>query len=226
MKKASRGTMLVGTLASPLVMGAVVFLPAGRLDYWQGWVYVGFSLLVLAANFILLRDRPDLMQERLAPGQGTKGWDKAYYAVSTPLFLVSLVLAALDAGRFSWGPGVPVAVYCAAVVVYAVGQAIHLWAKATNRWFATVVRIQHDRGQLVCREGPYRFVRHPGYVGGLLFSLATPLILGSWIALLPQVLAVAALVVRTGLEDRTLRAELPGYQDYARSVRHRLGPLW
>lgn len=226
MKVTSDGSVLVRSLVSPLLLFAMVFLAAGRFSYWQGWVYVGSTLLILAANYLVLRGRPDLIRERLAPGRGTKWWDKLYFAISSPLFFVSLAVAALDAGRFSWGPPLPLWVYLAAVLVYTAGQVIHLWAKGTNRWFATVVRIQQDRGQVVCQEGPYRFVRHPGYVGGLLFMLTTPLLLGSWLAVIPQGIAAACLVARTYMEDRTLHAELPGYAEYAKKVRHRLCPLW
>jgi len=226
MEVASDGSVLIRSLVSPLLLFAAVFLAAGRFSYWQGWVYIGSTLLILAANYLVLRGRPDLIRERLAPGRGTKWWDKLYFAISSPLFFVSLAVAALDAGRFSWGPRLPLWVYLAAVLVYTAGQVIHLWAKGTNRWFATVARIQQDRGQVVCQEGPYRFVRHPGYVGGLLFMLTTPLLLGSWLALIPQGIAAACLVARTYMEDRMLLAELPGYAEYARKVRHRLCPLW
>jgi hypothetical protein len=96
------------TLATPLLLVGVILLAAGRLDYWQGWVYVGSTFLLLAVNFLILRGRPDLLQERLSPGQGTKSWDKVYFALSSPLFFASLVLAALDAGRFGWGPAAPI----------------------------------------------------------------------------------------------------------------------
>jgi protein-S-isoprenylcysteine O-methyltransferase Ste14 len=226
MKLDIKANVLVRSLVAPLLLLAAVLLAAGRLSYWQGWSYAGSTFLLLAANYLALRDRPDLIQERLSPGKGTKSWDKLYFALSTPLFLAVIILAALDAGRYRWGPAVPPWAYLAGWGVYAAGQSLHLWAKAANRWFATVVRIQSDRGQTVCSSGPYRFVRHPGYAGGLLFMLATPLILGSWLALIPQALAAVLLVLRTSREDRTLRAELPGYEDYACRVRRRLCPLW
>ncbi len=218
--------VLLRTLATPLLLLAALLLAAGRLGYWQGWVYGGCTFLLLAVNFLILRGRPDLLQERLSPGKGMKSWDKLYFALSSPLYFAAIVLAALDAGRFAWGPAVPAWVSLLGCGLYLLGQAIHFWAKATNRWFATVVRIQTDRGQRVCTRGPYRFVRHPGYAGGLLFMLATPLLLGSWLALIPQAIAAALLVLRTYLEDRTLQAELPGYAQYARKVRHRLCPIW
>ena len=221
-----KADVLLRTLATPLLLLAVVLLAAGRFSYWQGWAYGGSTFLLLAANYLVLRGRPDLLQERMSPGKGTKSWDKVYFALSSPLYFVAIVLAALDAGRFGWGPAVPLWACLLGFGVYALGQFIHLWAKASNRWFATVVRLQTDRGQRVCTGGPYRFVRHPGYLGGLLFMLATPLLLGSWLALIPQAIGSGLLVLRTHLEDRTLRAELPGYAEYARKVSHRLCPWW
>ncbi len=98
---------------------------------------------------------------------------------------------------------------------------------ASNRFFGRFVRIQHDRGHTVATGGPYHYVRHPGYVGVMVFTLAIPLMLGSWWALIPAALVMILLVVRTALEDRMLLEELPGYQDYARRGRYRLlPPIW
>lgn len=225
MKSTSDSKLILRTIATPLILLAAIMLAAGRLTYWQGWVFGGVNFALLIVNYLLLRERPDLIQERLTPGKGTKWWDKVYFAATTPLFFITIILAALDAGRFHWSPALPLWVYVVSIAAYLAGQAIHLWAKGTNRWFATVARIQKDRGQKVCREGPYRFVRHPGYAGGLLFMLATPLILGSWLALIPQAVAAGFLLARTCLEDRLLLDGLPGYAEYAKQVRHRLLPL-
>jgi protein-S-isoprenylcysteine O-methyltransferase Ste14 len=98
---------------------------------------------------------------------------------------------------------------------------------AVNRFFAVTVRIQTERGHAVADTGPYRYVRHPGYIGMIAFTLASPVALGSWRALVPAAVVAVALVVRTALEDRTLRAELPGYTDYAARVPQKLVPgLW
>ena len=218
--------VVVRAIAFPLFILAIVMVAAGRISYWQGWVYGASNVLSLVANLLILRKQPDLVEERLSPGEGTKWWDKMYFAITTPLYFIALVVAALDIGRYSWEPALPVWAYLLSCTFYVIGQGIHLWAKGTNRWFATVVRIQKDRGQTVCDSGPYRFVRHPGYVGGILFMIATPLLLGSLLAVIPQGIAAAFLVVRTYLEDRTLRKELPGYAEYARRVRYRLLPPW
>jgi protein-S-isoprenylcysteine O-methyltransferase Ste14 len=189
-------------------------------------VFGALNLLMLVLSYLLLRGQQELIRERLSPGKGMKGWDKAYFVLSSPLYLAALVLAALEGGRFHWGPPVPLWAYLLGGAVYAAGQFFHLWAKATNRWFSSVMRIQKDRQQTVCADGPYRLVRHPGYLGGLLFTIATPLLLGSWLALIPHAAVAALLVLRTCLEDRTLKEELPGYAEYARKVRRRLCPIW
>jgi protein-S-isoprenylcysteine O-methyltransferase Ste14 len=199
-------------------IAAIILLCAGRLDYWQGWVYFGVNAVLVTINAVALSKYPAVIEERLRPGAGMQSWDKVYFALSTPMYIAALVVGCLDAGRFGWSRGFPVGLVVAGVVLYVLGQAIFLWAKLANRFFSSVVRIQTDRGQTVCREGPYRFVRHPGYVGGVLFGLTTPLVLGSWWALLPAGI---------GLEDRLLQRELPGYADYAAQVRFRLIPgVW
>jgi protein-S-isoprenylcysteine O-methyltransferase Ste14 len=129
--------------------------------------------------------------------------------------------------RFGWTVPLPLALQLAAMGVAALGYALMTWALAVNAFFSKVVRIQEDRGQRVVTRGPYRLVRHPGYVGTIAFELATPIMLGSLWALIPGVLAASLTVVRTVLEDRTLQQELDGYQEYARHVPHRLLPgVW
>ena len=204
-----------------------LFLPAGRLDYWQGWIYLGLSLAVLLVTGYVLRDNPGLIAERLYPGRGMKAWDKVYFGLSAPLYFGALFLAGLDAGRGHWTGKFPSGLYAVGILLFLLGQFLFLWAKKANSYFSSVVRIQADRGQTVCRAGPYRYVRHPGYLAGILFGLATPLILGSAWALVPQSLAALLLVGRTALEDSTLKKELPGYREYARAVPCRLVPrVW
>ena len=114
-----------------------------------------------------------------------------------------------------------------ALVVAVLCYALIVWAMAANAFFSKVVRIQDDRGHTVATGGPYRIVRHPGYVGGILFELATPIMLGSWWALIPGGFTALFFVVRTALEDKTLHEELPGYAEYAQQTRYRLLPgIW
>jgi protein-S-isoprenylcysteine O-methyltransferase Ste14 len=210
-----------------LVMSSLVFLSSGHLDYWEGWFYLGINLAIFGATAWLLRNDTGLVAERLHPGKGTKWWDKVYVLLSTPLCFAAVILAGLDAGRRHWSQGPPAALYVLAVVAYIGGQALFLWAKKVNPFFSSVARIQTERGQTVVREGPYRFCRHPGYIGGIVFGLATPLVLGSYWALVPQGLATVLLIARTGLEDRMLKKELLWYTEYTKAVRFRLVPgIW
>ena len=219
--------VLVRGAAGVLSLFVLVFVSAGTLDYWQGWLYILLNLGVIVATLFALRNNPQLIQERLNPKKGMKDWDKLYFALSTPLYLGGVVLAGVDVGRFEWSPPLPLWVYALSIAAFIVGQAIFLWAKKTNAFFSSVVRIQTERGQTVCREGPYRYVRHPGYVGSLIWALAAPLILGSVWALIPALLSDVLLIWRTAKEDETLQRELPGYTGYARDVKYRLVPrVW
>ncbi len=211
---------------APVILIALLFGLAGRWNYWQGWVYVILNAMIVLIMGTILTPNTGLIEERLNPKEGVKSWDKLYFAFSTPLYFIAVVLGGLDA-RFRWTMDMPSVVYWAAVAIYLLGQAIFLWARYTNNYFSSMVRIQTDRGQTVCKNGPYRYVRHPGYVGGFLFAASMGLLLGSWWASIPQVIAALMLIWRTSLEDKTLQAELPGYREYARETRYRLLPgLW
>jgi len=141
-------------------------------------------------------------------------------------FVGILLVAGLDK-RFGWTGLFPLAIEIVAFVLYALGSALFSWAMISNAYFSTAVRIQEERGHAVCSTGPYRFVRHPGYVGGMLQSLVAPLMFGSLWVLIPGVLAALSLAIRTALEDRTLQNELGGYREYAQRVRYRLLPgIW
>lgn len=210
-----------------LVLGGLIFLSAGRLDYWQGWLFFAISLAAAALSGWLLKDRPGLLAERFRPGRGMKWWDKAYFLFSTPLYFAAIAVAGVDAGRRHWSSHPKAVIYVLALFVFLAGQALFLWAKRANLFFSSVVRLQTDRGQTVCREGPYRFCRHPGYLGGLLFGLTTPIVLGSYWALIPQGLAALLLIGRTFLEDRMLAKDLLWYSEYREAVPSRLIPgLW
>lgn len=204
---------------------AITFIGAGRIDYWQGWIYNGLNIIFLLLSYFLLPR--ELKEERLKPKEGMKKWDKIYSIVSLPVYFAILIISILDGGRFDWEPRIPILVVIIGVVVYTIGQIIILWAKKVNKFFSIVVRIQKDRGQTVCKDGPYRFVRHPGYLGGLLYIIVTPIVLSSFWGLIPAVIAVVLLFIRTYLEDKTLQRELEGYTDYTNETRYRLLPgIW
>lgn len=206
--------------------GLLLFLPAGTLAWPMAWIYLAVFLVVTLAS-ALVAD-PELLLEERGPGkEGRKRWD---FILMSVYGLFTAIAAPLVAGfdrRFGWSPPFPLGLVLVTLVVYLLGWAVHLWAMAVNRFFSTVTRIQKERGHTVVSRGPYRIVRHPGYVGGIVFNLGTPIILGSLWALIPAGVGAVLLILRTALEDRTLQEELEGYTDYARRVRYRLVPrLW
>jgi protein-S-isoprenylcysteine O-methyltransferase Ste14 len=166
-----------------------------------------------------------LRAERLRPGG--VGIDRGFRPVLAGCLLVHLVVAALDGGRFHWSPEMPVVARGLGLVVYASGVMLSLRAIAANRFFSPVVRLQSERGHRTVTEGPYRFVRHPGYAGMLVALLAECVVLGSLWALVPVIVGVGVLARRTALEDGFLRANLSGYAEYAAVVRYRWVPcVW
>ena len=206
---------------------AILFLAAGRLDWIWAWIFIGINLAVVLVNgTILMRTNPEIVAERGRPKE-VKNWDKAVSGLwALAQYLAIPLVAGLDA-RFSWTHGLGITWNIAGGVVFTAGMALFGWAMITNAYFSTAARIQSDRGQTVCRSGPYRFVRHPGYSGTVLQSVGTSFLLGSIWSLIPTAAAVACMVARTVLEDRMLQNELTGYKDFARDVPHRLVPgVW
>jgi len=213
--------------AAFLILLAVVLLGgSGQIDWIAGTAYV----LVNAAGHvityrILRKASPDLIVERTSRfTRGAKPWDKVILLlIGVALPVPMYVIAALDV-RYSWSH-VSLAWQLAGFAMVIAGFALILWAMVANRFFAATVRIQSERGHTVISGGPYAYVRHPGYVGIIVYTMGTPLALGGTLALWPAALQAVVLIVRTVLEDRMLRRELPGYADYAGRVRARLLPM-
>jgi protein-S-isoprenylcysteine O-methyltransferase Ste14 len=221
----ARYGIMIGVFTLIQVLG--LFLAAGRLDWPMGWVYGGMLVLNQAVTvLILIQTNPHLLVDR-ARNEGPRDLDRVLSGVMS-LFgpITTLIVAGLDY-RWSWSPHLAFWLQLAGVAVVILGDALATWAIATNRHFYGVYRVKADGSQAVATAGPYRLVRHPGYLGACLFILGTPFILGSLWALIPAALTVAATVARTALEDPRLQRELPGYQAYARHTRYRLVPgLW
>jgi len=223
----SRGAKVAYAIGLPLGLITLVFLPAGRLDWAPGWIFVGFLFVTYGITAaILLRVNPVIFRARSRFQPGTQRWDLILLSLMLPAMVAEIPLATLDAGRMRWS-AVPLAVVVLGYALLAGGIAFGGWAQAVNRFFEPGVRLQRERGQHVITDGPYRFVRHPGYVSALMIFAGLALALASWWALIPAAWAGALLVVRTRWEDALLRAELEGYADYARRTRYRLLPgLW
>ena len=216
-------------LILPIMLGTLL-LAAGKWDWWEAWAYTVTGLVVLLGSraFLILK-HPDLALERAQAHEKTdvKEWDRLlmpFTALVGPF--LSWIIAGLDQ-RFGWSPDLADWIQITALILIQIGSLIGSWAMIANRYFSSQVRIQTDRGQQVVQGGPYRIVRHPGYAGGLLSWLAAPVFFSSVWLIVPMALVMAASVLRTALEDRTLREELPGYEEYASRVRYRLIPgIW
>jgi protein-S-isoprenylcysteine O-methyltransferase Ste14 len=218
---------IMGQLVGVIAMGVAIFWSSGLLDWWPAWAAIAVWLAFYAGeDIILLRLNPDLMAERMLPPKDAKAWDRAILSTLRLLQLARYILAGLDV-RYNWTGGFPLAVQISGLLVCVLSYALLLWSMASNTYFSQVVRIQADRGHSVASQGPYRFVRHPAYVGMFLFELGLGALFASWPALLVGAVCSALVLLRTALEDRTLQADLPGYADYARQVRYRLLPgVW
>ena len=217
----------VASIITYLLIPLVLLISGWDPGWWQGWFYS--ALIVIAGigpRMWAEKRHPGLMAERgkLGKDQNVKSWDK----VLAPLMAVSLsfllvIVAGLD-HHFGWSPVFPIWLNILGFILIVPGYTFAGWALAENRFFSTMVRIQTDRGHMVCDSGPYRFVRHPGYAGNVLALPGMVLAFGSVWTIIPVIVALIIAVIRTALEDKTLQEELPGYRDYVRRVRYRLIP--
>jgi len=219
-----RAVQVLGTI---VWLWLVLFLGGGYLDWTAAWVYLGINLLVVVINaFFLFRTSPETIAERGKPKE-IKTWDKWVSGLwFLGQYLLLPLVAALDL-RFGWTKEYSMWWQALGALVYALALGLTSWALISNTYFSTAVRIQADRGQQVCRTGPYRYVRHPGYVGVLIQALSVPILLGSLWALLVAIPMLVLMLIRTSLEDRMLQNELEGYKEYAHEVKYRLIPgVW
>jgi protein-S-isoprenylcysteine O-methyltransferase Ste14 len=212
----------IQTSAFILLLAAVLFGAAGEIDIAAFWGYVAVVAVASGVGLLLI-DR-DLAQERMRPGGRRPG---ARFLFIMLLLLAHWAAAGLDRGRLHWSDAVPPALQLAGLVLFAIAWSAIVWAMHVNRFFSSVARIQRERGHRLIDGGPYRWLRHPGYSAAIVAALASGVALGSWLAAAVGTLGVPLLLWRTIIEDRLLRAELPGYREYAKRVPSRLMPgLW
>ncbi len=226
-ERVDRRQLFKGLVQLIILVVLAMFLPAGTWNWLRGWLFlfVSIGVSILAAVY-LRRVNPEILAARVNRRQGTKLWDRVLLSVFFPIVLSIPVVAALDDGRFHWSR-ISWWWCLLGYVLLLAGTAGVTWAESVNRFFEPTVRIQSERGHEVVEAGPYALIRHPGYASAWLVLVGLALALGSLWALIPALLACALLVVRTVLEDRMLRDELPGYRDYARRVCFRLVPgVW
>jgi protein-S-isoprenylcysteine O-methyltransferase Ste14 len=210
-----------------LILGGILSLIAGRPDWWEAWILSSlYTFFVLGVVVWGAQNDPDLIEERRHQAENVKSWDKVIMGIHTPTLLLMLVVCGLDAGRFGWS-SMPLVMKIAALVGFIPAVVLFWGSLRANTYLSSYARIQDDRDHQVVTTGPYQHIRHPMYVGVILFALCTPLFLGSWWAMIPAGVDVILFILRTALEDKMLLAELEGYKDYAREVRYRLLPgVW
>lgn len=216
---------IVREFLRPVIQLAILLISAGRMTWINAWVYIGvFVVIQIVFMVVLYKINPQVLNERgKVFRKNTKTFDKIFYAVGIPFGLGMFFVAGLDA-RYEWSV-MPFGVTLLGFVVFIPAIIFGLWAMAVNSYFSVTVRIQEEREHQVCTSGPYKIVRHPGYVSFIFGVAGIPLILGSWWALAPGSIFLVLVVIRTALEDRTLQKELPGYKEYAQMTRYRLVPL-
>ena len=210
-----------------IIFFAVIFVSAGRIDYPQGLIYVSVGLIMAILNYTVLRIDSELLKERSKPGEGTKTWDKAILGLSFLVTISMYIIAGLDSGRFHWSPDFHWSLCLLGIILTASGQLLFLIAQKQNRFFSSTVRIQTDREHVVCDTGLYKTVRHPAYLGSIIQAAGFPLLFGSLWSIIPVSVLITLFIIRTALEDRTLRNELKGYPEYSDKTRYKIIPfIW
>lgn len=204
----------------------ILLISAGKFNWVNAWLF--FGLILSYEMFyvgLFLKVNPELLNERgkVVP-EGSKFFDKIFAVLYLPLYFSILIISGIDAVRYEWTI-MPLWVMFLGVVMFLLASFLSFWAMYVNPYFECTVRIQENRKQEVVTSGPYRIVRHPGYIAGIITFLAAPLILGSLWGLIPSSILILAMVIRTALEDRTLQRELPGYKNYTMVTRYRLIPF-
>ncbi|MBT3222449.1 MAG: isoprenylcysteine carboxylmethyltransferase family protein [Proteobacteria bacterium] len=209
------------------LLGVLLFVSAGRLDWMRAWFYLGLTMTGMLINFVVLvSTNPEVIAAR-GKNQvvGTKWFDKVFVMISLPLGVAIFVVAGLESGR--WGGDLGPIVAGVGILMLCLANIPILSSLVVNRHLEKTVRIQSERDHQVVTAGPYQWVRHPMYVGMILQQFGCPLLLGSRWALIPAALASLAFVVRTALEDQTLQDELPGYTEFTQQTKYRLFPgIW
>lgn len=211
-----------------LITGLVFFLASGELNNLRVWIYIGvYGIGGLIIGMLLYRKSPKLLNDRGKIQAGTKQFDK--YIILT-YFLFAIIITPLVAGidnRLNLSYIIPFHYLYVSIILYIISAVLSTWPMLYNPFFEGTVRIQKDKNHTVVNTGPYKFVRHPGYLGMLLGSISLPLALGSVLAFVPLIIMIVLIFVRTYYEDTTLQKELTGYSEYCKEVKYRLIPfIW
>lgn len=217
---------LATSLIGLIVFGVLLFLPAGTLAYWQGWLFIiVFSVSTQAIGIYLALKDPALLARRMQAGPAAEQRTSQRIIISLGFLSLAgvMVFSALD-HRFGWSP-VPVLISIVGDALVALGLLLDLLVMRENTFSASNIRV--EQGQSVISTGPYAIARHPMYAGVLIMVVGVPLALGSWLGLWVVFVAIPILVWRILDEEKLLTEELRGYGEYAQHVRYRLVPfIW
>lgn len=221
----------ISTLISPLlwllIVGFIYFAAAGDVKIPRAWIYIAtYAFGSLAGNILLIKKVPELLNQRGIVHKKAEKWDKIILYV---YFFLTLTLLPLTAGldfRFHISP-LPFSSIYVGIVFFLASLILLVWAMLSNHFFEPTIRIQNEKEHMVIQTGPYSIIRHPGNLGVILGSLPIPFALGSLLSMIPAVIMISLIVIRTYKEDEVLLAKLPGYGEYANKVRYRLIPyIW
>jgi protein-S-isoprenylcysteine O-methyltransferase Ste14 len=225
--KYMKNGLFVKQVVGTLLFFSIIFISAGTLFYWQGWVYVIIGLIMSIMSFTVFKIDSELEKERSKAGEGAKKWDKLILLLSFLVTINIYIIAGLDSGRFHWSPDFHWSLYSIGFIFTITGQLLFLIAQKQNKFFSSTVRIQTDRGHTVCESGLYKVVRHPAYLGSVIQTMGFPFLFGSLWSTIPVCGSIFLLVTRTYLEDKTLKNELNGYLEYSKNTRYKLIPfIW
>jgi len=214
----------IQVLMSIFLISALLFISAGKINFTYAWIYIALSIMVIIINLFIFP--AELIAERGRNKDNVETWDKILTRLIMLPFLSLYIVAGLDI-RFGWSPKLDIWIHITGLALFLLGNAIVSWAMVSNPYFSTAVCIQHDRNHSVSKGGPYKYIRHPGYLGMIIYYIATPLFLGSLWSFIPAFLTSILFIIRTALEDNTLKNKLDGYANYALKVRYRIIPgIW
>ena len=218
---------IVKTFGGVVIQMILFFIAAGTLNVPRGWLFYICHFVVTAITLISLYIvNIELMNKRGGMQEGTKTWDKILLATWMVLLYIIPVVAGLDIGRYQW-TSLNFIYAIIGIVLWVFGLIIGTWPMLVNKHFEASVRIQTERDHQVVTTGPYRFIRHPGYLGGILYDIGIPLIFGSLLTIIPVSIIIGIFILRTYLEDKTLQEELEGYLEYTKKTKYRLIPkVW
>jgi len=221
-KQIVKKTILI-FLAAPILIGLLLFVPAGTTDYWQAWVYLGVLLIPMFFVMIyFLKNDPEFLERRFQTKE-KEAKQQFIIKIGTIVFLIGFLIPGFD-HRFGWSQ-VPAMITILANIFVFVGYAFVFWVFKENSYAGRTIKV--EKGQKVISTGPYSIIRHPMYLGTFLMYLATPIALGSYVALPFFIIYIPIIIYRIFNEEEVLKRELPGYSEYCTRTRYKLIPrIW